>query len=80
MFTYMTVKTLFFEIDKIWALIAQKHHLGFFENLSYQKEQDFWYYRMCSPKWDTTYNCMQLTELCGNLKFYALILSGWARK
>ena len=26
--------------------------LDLFKNLSYQKEQDFWFYKMCSPKWD----------------------------
>ena len=37
----------------VYHLIAQKQNLFFFfKNLSYQKEQDFLHYKMCSAKWD----------------------------
>ena len=45
----MTSKKLtLIKFVNVCPLIPQKHHLGFFFNLSYQKEQDFWYYKMCT--------------------------------
>ena len=53
--SYDDVKHFFFILTKfvnVCPRIDQKHNHRFFKNLSYQKEQDFWYYKMGSPKWD----------------------------
>ena len=53
--SYDDKKKTFFKIGKIYQYlpqIAQKCHLEFVYNLSYQKKQDFWHYKMDSLKLD----------------------------